>query len=222
MKSKTYGLTKKENNTYHLISRENKELIGEQEILEHWNKRAEREDVQTVMSARHSLEDNINATIELQKEIKNFLGNLMINKNIFEMGVGIGRMTQLLARNNNSIYGIDISRVMLNKAEINLNGFKNIKLILGKITQIEITKRFDLVFDSIVLLHILNFEELKKTISKMQELSDNIFLVEHTYEGENFLISRYSILRKFEEYESLFKPYKLIKIALKWVLELVE
>lgn len=83
---------------------------------------------------------------------------------------------------------------------------------VGKITEIEIPQpQFDLVFDSIVLLHILNPKELEQTASRMRELSDKILLIEHTYEGPDFPISKYSILRKPEEYAKLFKPYNLTR-----------
>ena len=61
-------------------------------------------------------------------------------------------------------------------------------------------------------MHILNPRELRVTIKKMQELSDKIFILEHTYnKGLTSSISKYSILRKIEEYQKLFVPYRLNK-----------
>lgn len=212
MNNNIYGLAKEEKNTYDLISSDQKEKISDLEVLDHWNIRAKRDDVQAVMSARHNLNENEKATIELQNEIKSFLGDLIVDKRIFELGVGIGRMTEFLAKCNSYVYGIDFSEIMLNRAKENLKNYKNIQLFLGKISDLDVKIKFDIVFESIVLLHILNPEELSRTIEKMKELSDNIFIVEHTFESDDFPISRYAILRKPEEYENIFKPYKLVKI----------
>lgn len=211
-KIKAYGLTKKEKDTYDLKKRKEKETFSENKILEHWDTRANRYGIQGVMSARHAYKENIEATKNLQKEMLRFLKGRIENKNIFELGFGVGRMSKLLSKKAKNIVGCDISPTMLKKAMRNLRGIKNIELHLGKITSLNLeSKSFDLVFDSIVLLHILNKNELKKTINKMKELSNHIFVCEHTYEGPNFPISKYSILRKPEEYKKLFRPYRLIK-----------
>ena|SRR3989338_97982 len=201
-----------EKDTYDLKQRAEKEAIPDEDVQKHWNTRATREDVQSVMSARHTLEENREATRELVRDIFEFLEGLVEDKNVFELGVGIGRMTNELAKRAKEVTGIDLSPVMLEKAKRNLGELDNVKLMLGKVTDLELpSKAFDLVFESIVLLHILNPEELKATIDKLQKLSDRIFIVEHTYEGPDFSISKYSILREPKEYEALFAPYKLSK-----------
>jgi SAM-dependent methyltransferase len=212
MEVKSYLTSKKEKDTYDLKERSEKEKISKKEVEEHWNIRAERPGVQSVMSARHTLKENEIATVKLQKEIIGFLEGYLDNKKIFELGFGIGRMTEVLVKRAKEVVGCDISPIMLEKAKNNLRGVDNVKLYLGKIKDVKVPKKsFDLVFDSIVLLHILDPKELNETINKMKELSDRVFIVEHTYEGLDFPISKYSILRKPEEYENLFKPYKLVK-----------
>lgn len=208
----TYATAAGEQDTYDLKKRAEKEATPAEDIKKHWDTRATRDDVQTVMSARHTLEENRAATRELQRDIFEFLDGLVAGKNIFELGVGIGRMTAELAKRAQKVIGVDLSPVMLAKAKHNLGGTPNVKLMLGKITDLELPpKAFDLVFESIVLLHILNPLELQATIDKMRELSDKIFIIEHTYEGPDFPISKYSILRERKEYEKLFAPYKLVK-----------
>lgn len=209
----THDISPQEIDTYDLTNRENKEQFNEFDIVEHWKIRAKRPDVQSVMSARHSLQENLKATTELQEDIFNFLEGFVQDKRIFEFGVGVGRMTSELAKRAREVVGIDITQEMITRARDILKDLKNVDLRVGKITEFPDlqSKSFDLVFDSIVLLHILNPNELKTTIQKMQELSDTIFIVEHTYEGLDFPISKYSILRKPEEYAELFKPYTLLK-----------
>jgi len=201
-----------ENDTYDLKAREEKEQIAGEDVRKHWDTRAQRPDVQSVMSARHTLEENKRATEELRRDVFEFLQGLIESKKVFELGVGVGRMTSEIAKRAKEVVGVDLSPVMLERARQNLEGIDNVQLLLGKLTELDLPpKSFDLVFESIVLLHILNPDELKATIGKMQELSDRIFIVEHTYQGPDFPISKYSILRKPEEYEKLFAPYRLNK-----------
>ncbi len=208
-----YQIAEGENDTYDIKSREEKEKIPESEIVNHWEIRALRPDFQSVMSARHSLEDNRRATVELQGDIFNFLGDLVEGK-VFELGVGIGRMTYEIAQRATEVVGIDISSRMLERAREKLARLNNVNLYQGKITEVDLSvppKYFDLVFDSIVLLHVLNPQELIETARRMQLLSDKVFLVEHVYECSDFPISKYSILRRPEEYTDLFRPYRLAR-----------
>lgn len=200
-----------EQDTYESLAREGKEQLPTEAIEDHWNVRAQRPGVQSVMSARHSLKENEEATTALRREIIDFLGENLHGK-LLELGVGIGRMTALLAQKAERVTGIDFSPVMIERARQNLANFSNIDLSVGRITDLSFQeKSFDLAFESIVLLHILSPEELRATVCKLQEASTKIFLCEHTYEGPDFPISKYTILRKPEEYMELFKPYKLIK-----------
>lgn len=209
----TFATSTAETDTYDLShERSDKEAIGADEVLVHWNTRGNREGVQAVMSARHPLSENMQATIDLQRDIFEFLEGLIEGRSVFELGVGIGRMSAELAKKATQVTGIDFSPIMLERARANLASLENVCLHLGKITNLDLPpKTFDLVFESIVLLHILNPEELRATIQKMQKLSDRIFILEHTYEGPDFPISKYSILRTPEEYIELFQPYRLIK-----------
>ncbi|HIH22842.1 TPA: class I SAM-dependent methyltransferase [Candidatus Micrarchaeota archaeon] len=199
--------------TYQQAERREKEQIPESEIRAHWDTRAQRPGLQSVMSARHSLEENERESSRFECAVIDFLKGYIENKTIFELGVGIGRFTKLLASAAARVVGCDLSPIMLEQARRNLEGLSNVQLHQGKITEIPLAhgERFDLVFDSIVLLHILSPTELRATIQRMIDLSDRIFIAEHTYEGPNFPISKYSILRTPKEYEELFAPYKLIK-----------
>jgi SAM-dependent methyltransferase len=207
-----HGITGNESDTYDLTSRTLKEQIQGDRVQTHWDIRAQRDGVQAVMSARHSVDQNIDATTKLQMDVLSFLEGYIEGKTVFELGVGIGRMTNCLSNVANYIDGCDFSPVMLEKARKNLASKTNVGLYLGKITDTTLPRdSYDLVFESIVLLHILDPLELKETANKMMSLSDRVFLVEHTYEGSNFPISKYSILREPGEYARLFSPYKLVK-----------
>jgi len=208
----SHDIAKGETDTYDCKGRGEKEAIPLKDVRKHWDLRAQRPGIQAVMSARHSIDDNIRATDALKRDIFEFLEGFIEEKRVFELGFGIGRMMEELAERAREVVGIDISPVMYARAQENLAEFENVRLILGNINDVELPpKSFDLVFESIVLLHILDPKELKRTIQSMQNLGHRIFIVEHTYEGPEFPVSKYSILRKPEEYEALFAPYKLVK-----------
>ncbi len=211
---RSFAMAPNELDTYTPVERDEKERTLPTELQKHWELRAERRGIQSVMSARHTPQENIEATKRLQQEIFDFLSGLVEAKRVFELGVGIGRMTGVLANKSSEVVGCDFSGRMIRRARWALRGMENVSLHQGKITEIELglpPKYFDLVFESIVLLHILSPKELADTARCMQELSDRIFLVEHTYEGPDFPISRYSILRTPDEYVRLFEPYRLVK-----------
>lgn len=207
---KTFATADGEKSTYKRTDLEKKKEISNREILDHWDLRAQRPDVQAVMSARHPLEANLEAALKLKEEIFQILHEEVKNKRIFELGVGIGRMTSELALVAKEVVGCDISRRMLERARKNLEQHQNITLYEGKITKIGFGEReFDLVFEAIVLLHILSDRELRETARRMQQLSKKIFIVEHIAHGEEPQVSRYTILRSPQEYKELFSPYRL-------------
>jgi len=208
----THSLSKLEKDTYDAVTDTDKLSIPEQDVLKHWKARAARPGLQSVMSARHTIDANIEATRLLKEDMFDFLKGYLENRRVYELGVGIGRMTQELAKRASEVYGNDISSEMLARAAENLRPYDNVTLRHGKIYEMNVEPgSFDLAFESIVLLHILDPEELRKTAEAMRKLSRKVFLCEHTYEGPDFPISKYTLLRKPEEYQELFKPYTLVK-----------
>ena len=199
--------------TYEQTSRETKEAISESEVREHWEARAKRKGLQAVMSARHWRITNWIESRKLKRNIFNFLKGRVEGKRVFELGFGIGRMTTELAKRAREVIAADASEEMHRKASQNLKGARNVTLHKGKITEVATRGEFDLVFDSIVLLHILNPAELRATAERMKQLcADNghVFLCEHVYEPRKSEGSRYSIFRRPEEYEKLFEPFELV------------
>lgn len=211
-KIKLYLAAKNEKDTYVSETRDKKEIISEEDLVNHWNIRAQRHDIQAVMSTRYTLEQNKESTEKFQEDFFDFLRGHFENKKIFEVGCGIGRMVNVFAPKVSEIAACDISPLMFERAQENLKRHNNVKLYLSMAANLDLPERsFDLVFTSTVLQHILNPDILKKTTEKMKNLSDNICIVEHTYQGSNFPISKYTILRNPEEYTKLFAPLRYVK-----------
>lgn len=199
-------------NTLSRISRKEKESVNFEEVTKEWEARAQRPGLQAVMSTRYTLQENEEYTNKFTREVFNFLAGYFENRTIFELGVGIGRMTKEFSKRAKEVCGCDMTQSMIERAKENLKEFNNVELHTGKITEIRtIEKKFDLVFTSEVLQHILNPEELKKTAEKMRQLSDKICIIEHIDQGSELPMSKFTILRTSEEYETLFAPYKCAK-----------
>ena len=110
---KPYGLAKDEKDTYETIDDKSKGSLSEKDVREHWSVRAARPGLQAVMSARHSIDENVQATRLLKEDMFDFLKGCIENRRVYELGVGIGRMTQELAKRASEVYGNDISSEML-------------------------------------------------------------------------------------------------------------
>lgn len=194
------------------FTREQSEALPQNEIQQHWELRAQRPGLQSVLSSRYSELPNRIADIKLQREVLSFLKGYVEHKRVFEFGVGIGRMTRPLSKQAESVYGIDFSQGMIDRAHNALKNRPNVTIERAEITDVHAKpKSFDLVFDSIVLLHVLQPKKLQETIEKMKDLSDTIFIMEPIVSEANKSGSKYSISRPQEEYEKLFTPYTLIK-----------
>ncbi len=186
--------------TYKTLTRAEKERITEEEIKRHWDLRASRPDLFAVMSTKYTMAQNRAASEKLQEDISEFIKDIIKSKCVFELGVGIGRMTSMLATLAREVVGNDISPRMIERARNNLEGLNNVKLHLGKIDELNLpAKYFDMVFACTVLIHILNPDKLRVMIEAMKGLSDKILVVEHIYENESQRTSKYTILRKERE-----------------------
>ena len=77
---------------------------------------------------------------------------------------------------------------------------------------------FDIVFETITLLHILDEKEYRKSLEIMKSAAPYIFICEHM--ADSAPVSPYSKLRTFEQYEQDFKPFKLVPILSATTLDL--
>lgn len=188
-----------------------KEKIPAEESFGYWDKfGASLTGVNAVMSTRNTPEENIEITKALQEDVFRVLKGMLGDISVLELGAGIGRMTEELAKRAQRVVGSDISPNMLNRARKALEEFENVTLLSGKVYNLDLgQKSFDLVFTCTVLGHILDPGELKKTSEEMKRLSDRIFIVEHIDQGEDFPVTNYTIIRTVEEYKELFAPYKV-------------
>ncbi|MEK6888328.1 MAG: class I SAM-dependent methyltransferase [Candidatus Aenigmatarchaeota archaeon] len=181
-------------------------------IREEWQKRSRRNGVVAVMSARHTHKENEIASEKMKRDIMNFLERNygpLDNKRILELGCGIGRFTRELALKSRGVVAVDMTPGMIEKAKAYTSDIKNITYITSKISELDVDSlgQFDLVFEAITLLHILDEAEYKRSLGVMKSSAPYIFICEHM--ADNAPVSQYSRLRAFEEYENDFHPFKL-------------
>ncbi|MDP3956285.1 MAG: class I SAM-dependent methyltransferase [bacterium] len=85
-----------------------------------------------------------------------------------EIGCGIGRTTEFIARDFGDVYGIDISEEMIAAAEERLAGLSNIKFVATDGITIPFPDNmFDLIFSFIVFQHMPNKETVERNINEV-------------------------------------------------------
>jgi len=180
------------------------------DISDEWSRRARRGGVAAVMSSRHSYQENRLASEKMKKDVINFLernyGSLE-GKRVLELGCGIGRFTRELAARAGHVTAVDMTPEMLARAREYTSGIQNITYIRSRIADLKAYLNFDIVFETITLLHILDEQEYRKSIDVMKSAAPCIFICEHM--SDNAPVSPYSRLRTFEQYEADFKPFRL-------------
>lgn len=98
-----------------------------------------------------------------------FINSLQLNKNknVLEIGVGTGRLALKVIPNCKHFTGIDFSPKTIERAIENLERFDNKTLICGDFFDYCSTKKFDIIYSSLVLWHI---KEKQAFIDKVASL----------------------------------------------------
>jgi len=168
--------------------------MNKDELLAEWARRSKREGVTKVMRQSHPLEVTYAFSIEMEREIKDFIharyGSLN-GKTVLEIGCGIGRFTSWLASEAKSVTAVDMTAEMIRQAP----KLSNVTYVLGDIATMRV-KPHDLAFDVWTLMHI--FDDFNVCMQKIAALCQTAFICEYTFAGTP--VSKYSIIRKPSDY----------------------
>ena len=97
------------------------------------------------------------------KDIKDFEKYLKKRTKILDLGCGSGRDAIYLAKKGFEVYGIDVSKVALERARKKYGG-KNLHLIVGEAENLPFKNNF---FDAIYCGWVLHFTKLEKSTSEI-------------------------------------------------------
>ncbi len=111
---------------------------------------------------------------DYQRFVQPILDRLQFNpreKSMGELGCGVGRMTRSFARRFGSVSAVDISKVMLSRAEILQRDFSNIQWLVsdGDLACID-SASVDFVFSYLVLQHFPSKELVSAAIGEMMRI----------------------------------------------------
>ncbi|MBP5244878.1 MAG: class I SAM-dependent methyltransferase [Clostridia bacterium] len=79
-------------------------------------------------------------------------------KSVLEVGVGTGRLAKKVAPRCLEFVGIDVSPKTVERARENLKGFGNVSIICADFTDYLFERRFDVIYSSLVMMHIKDKE----------------------------------------------------------------
>ncbi len=104
------------------------------------------------------------------------------NKSVLEFGAGTGQFTIPMAKNQKSIIAVDFSRDMLNKFEQKIGEINNIKLVHGKIEDVN-TYEVQAVYGVNCIYRI---QDMKQAITKMMSMASEQVLFVWTMQRNKY------------------------------------
>ena len=97
--------------------------------------------------------------------------SLTPSSNVLEIGIGTGRLAKkVLIEGCNHLTGIDISTLSIEQAKLNLCKWENISFITDDFLSHTFSRKFDIIYCSLVFFHI---NDKKSAISKVSKLLNN-------------------------------------------------
>lgn len=179
-------------------------------IMQEWERRSQREGRLAVLSNRYPAYHIPEISDAYCQKVISFIDDDLSDKNVIEVGGGIGLFTKYFAENANSVTCVDVSNGMIqrNKKFLGEELAKQVNYINCFFQDYQENKHFDILICSLVLIH--NADELQEMVKNMKRLSDTIYLFEHVEDGAQ--VSRYTEPKTKNEYINLFTEYIVEKI----------
>lgn len=150
-----------------------KENINTNDVKNFFDKRAEK-DVENLMTIT-SYHDAENLEKRQEEEIKVLSKKIEFeNRNILEIGCGLGRWAEFFHDKCNNYIGIDYSENLIKLAKNNFNYsncyFKKLSATEIDEDNLPLTERYDIIFITGVLVY-LNDEDIETVINKINKLT---------------------------------------------------
>jgi SAM-dependent methyltransferase len=185
--------------------------INEREGMTYeWNRRAQRKGVSAVMSARYPSYRCEQESQKYVNAVMDFIGNDINDKDVLEIGCGIGRLTKKLILKAKKLTCLDISQEMIDRNKAYLGALASKVDYFQEFAQdYSPNKTHQVIISSLVLIHNIDDDEFYKLVKKMSSCADEIFLFEHT--DVACQVSPFTRIRSVTELESAFYEYEVTK-----------
>jgi hypothetical protein len=185
------------------------ELMGTRfrnEMIAEWEQRASRPGDLAVMSARYPYVRAEEESKRYTQAVMNFLGADVDDKDVLEIGAGIGRLTKWLVMRAASLTCIDLSDEMLERNRKTLGKLADKVRYLRMFGQDYRTEeRHDAVISSLVLIHNIEQDDFLQLVDAMTACTDTMFLFEHI--DVAYQVSSHTHPRSEEELLSAFNEF---------------
>ena len=206
--------------------------INKEDVLNFWTKRAELDNLNSVLLGNQkTIEENINRNEKEKKLLELFLKNSSINLencSILDIGCGMGRWANNFANKIEAYTGIDFTESFIIKNKEKFKEFKNINFHTMPIEEInleKLSKNYDCIIITGVLMYV-NDSKLDSVFEKINLLNPKTIYLQESICTQNSRLSLnkfysqelncdYSaIYRTKNEYEEYFENHlKTYKIA---------
>jgi hypothetical protein len=173
-----------------------------------WDQRAERRGVLAVMSARYPFHRCDSESQKYVDAVEDFIGNDINEKDVVEVGVGIGRMTEWLVLRAGRLTGLDISQVMIDRNKKRLGDLaKKVTYIKTFAQDYRPSKPHDVAIVSLVLIHNVDKLTFNRLVEAFHRFASTVFLFEHT--DVSYQVSNQTRPRTENELLKAFKEYRV-------------
>lgn len=143
------------------------------------------------------------------RQIVQVLDKFCLEKNVLDIGSGVGTIDFYLASQGKNILGIEISQRAVKVANLSLKIFNlqdKIKFIRGDFFNLSLNKSYDMVICSEVLEH---FKDDQAVIKKIYGLTKKNGLVMVTVPSANAPLISFGAIKKFDKISGHLRRYTL-------------
>jgi len=147
-------------------------------MKDEWDYRASKKSLLSVMSVRYDQDELKPTSSKYVASVVNFIGSEIDDKDIVEIGSGIGRLTKEFLNRARSITCIDISKIMIDRSIKELGKRSNVRYIqmFGQDYSPQVIH--DIAICSLVLIHNTTDIEYENLIENLCFIANKVYIFE--------------------------------------------
>jgi 2-polyprenyl-3-methyl-5-hydroxy-6-metoxy-1,4-benzoquinol methylase len=172
-------------------------------MRDEWDYRASRRDVLSVMSVRYPYEQLKAKSAEYVDAVMQFMGSDIRNRDVLEIGCGVGRVSQHIVKIVRRLTCIDLSDRMMTRCRDAVGSQSGSLEYLTMFAQDYQGGKHDVAISSLVLIHNVSDAEFGRVVAKMCKYADVVFVFEDV--NQTRPSSPHTRIRSKEELTEAFK-----------------